>query len=53
MDSLGISVKVRNELNNIEETSSLAENLKHMFYQAYKDVHMMTRIIIKIRQIFK
>jgi hypothetical protein len=36
LESLGVSVKVRNELNNIEETSSLAENLKHTFYQAYK-----------------
>jgi flagellin-specific chaperone FliS len=36
LDSLGISVKVRNELKNIEETSSLVENLKHVFYQAYK-----------------
>jgi hypothetical protein len=35
LDSLGVSVKVRNELNNIEETSSLAKNLKHVFYQAY------------------
>ena len=36
LDSLGVGVKVRNELNNIEETSSLAENPKHVFYQAYK-----------------
>ena len=36
LESLGVSIKVRNELNNIEETSSLAENLKHTFYQAYK-----------------
>jgi len=36
LDSLGVSVEARNELNNIEETSSLAENLKHAFYQAYK-----------------
>jgi len=36
LDSLGVSVEVRNELNDIEETSSLAENLKHVFYQAYK-----------------
>jgi hypothetical protein len=39
LDSLGVSVKVRNELNNIEETSSLAENLKHVFYQAYKNAY--------------
>ena len=36
LDSLGVSVEIRNELNDIEETSSLAENLKHVFYQAYK-----------------
>jgi hypothetical protein len=36
LDSLGVSVKVWNELNNIEETSSLAKNLKYVFYQAYK-----------------
>ena len=36
LESLGVSVETRNELNNIEETSSLAENLKHTFYQAYK-----------------
>jgi hypothetical protein len=36
LDSLGVSVKVWNELNNIEETSSLAENLKYVFYQVYK-----------------
>ena len=39
LDSLGVSVKVWNELNNIEETSSLAENLKHVFYQAYKNAY--------------
>jgi hypothetical protein len=39
LDSLGVSVKVRNELNNIEETCSLAENLKHVFYQAYKNAY--------------
>lgn len=39
LNSLGVNVKLRNELNNIEETSSLVENLKHVFYQAYKDVY--------------
>ena len=39
LESLGVSVKVWNELNNIEEISSLAENLKHVFYQAYKDAY--------------
>ena len=36
LESLGVSPKVRNELNNIQETSNLAENLKQLFYQAYK-----------------
>ena len=31
LNSLGVSVKVRNELNNTEETSSLTENLKQVF----------------------
>jgi hypothetical protein len=39
LDSLGINVKVRNELNDTQETSSLAENLKQIFYQAYKDAY--------------
>jgi flagellin-specific chaperone FliS len=39
LESLGVSVKVRNELNNIQETSNLTENLKQMFYQAYKEAH--------------
>ena len=39
LDSLGVSAKVRNELNNIEETCSLAENLKHIFYQVYKNAY--------------
>jgi hypothetical protein len=36
LESLGVSVKVRNELNDTQETSNLAENLKQIFYQAYK-----------------
>ena len=28
LESLGVSVKVRNELNDTQETSNLAENLK-------------------------
>jgi hypothetical protein len=39
LESLGVSVKVRNELNDIQETSNLAENLKQVFYQAYKDAY--------------
>ena len=36
---LGVSPKVRNELNNIQETSNLTENLKQIFYQAYKSAY--------------
>jgi flagellin-specific chaperone FliS len=39
LESLGVSVKLRNDLNNIQETSNLAENLKQIFYQAYKDAY--------------
>jgi hypothetical protein len=39
LDSLGINAKVRNELIDTQETSSLAENLKQIFYQAYKDAY--------------
>jgi hypothetical protein len=39
LESLGVSVKVRNELNDTQETSNLAENLKHIFYQAYKEAY--------------
>lgn len=39
LESLGVSVKVRNELNDTQETSNLAENLKQIFYQAYKDAY--------------
>jgi hypothetical protein len=41
LESLGVSVKVKNELNpnNIQETSNLTENLKQMFYQAYKQAY--------------
>ena len=31
--------KVKNELNDIQETSNLAENLKQAFYQAYKEAY--------------
>jgi len=39
LESLGVSVKVRNELNDIQETSNLVENMKQIFYQAYKDTY--------------
>jgi hypothetical protein len=39
LESLGVSTKVKNELNDIQETSNLAENLKQAFYQAYKETY--------------
>jgi len=36
LESLGVSGKVLNELNDIQEVSELAENLKQTFYQEYK-----------------
>ena len=39
LESLGLSPKVKNELNDIQETSNLAENLKQAFYQAYKEAY--------------
>lgn len=39
LESLGVRVKVRNDLNDIRETSNLAENLKQILYQAYKDAY--------------
>jgi hypothetical protein len=39
LESLGVSVKLRNDLNDITETSNLAENLKQILYQAYKDAY--------------
>jgi hypothetical protein len=39
LESLGVSPKVKNGLNDIQETSNLAENLKQAFYQAYKEAY--------------
>jgi hypothetical protein len=39
LESLGVSPKVTNELNDIQETSNLAGNLKQAFYQAYKEAY--------------
>jgi hypothetical protein len=39
LESLGVSVKLRNDLNDVTETSNLAENLKQILYQAYKDAY--------------
>jgi hypothetical protein len=39
LESLGVRVKGINDLNDIRETSNLAENLKQILYQAYKDAY--------------
>jgi hypothetical protein len=39
LESLGVSPKVKNELNDIQETSNLVEYLKQAFYQAYKEAY--------------
>jgi hypothetical protein len=39
LESLGVSVKVRNDLNDIKETSNLVESLKQILYEAYKDAY--------------
>jgi hypothetical protein len=36
LESLGVSPKRCNELNDKQEVSNLTENLKQIFYQAYK-----------------
>jgi len=36
LESLGVSPKRCNELNNKQEVSNLTENLKQVFYQEYK-----------------
>lgn len=39
LESLGVSVKVLDDLNNIEELSDLTENLKQTYYQEYKTTY--------------
>jgi hypothetical protein len=39
LESLGVRVKVINDLNDIRETSNLAENLKLILYQSYRDAY--------------
>jgi hypothetical protein len=36
LESLGISVKKRNQLNDRQEISNLTENIKQTFFQDYK-----------------
>jgi DNA repair ATPase RecN len=39
LESLGVSPKARNELNNMQEISNLTENIKQTLYQAYKEAY--------------
>lgn len=39
LETLGISPKTRNELNDIQETGRLTENIKKVFYQTYKEAY--------------
>jgi hypothetical protein len=39
LDSLGVSINARNELNDKQETSNLVENIKHAYFKAYKDAY--------------
>ena len=39
LQSLGVSPKVYNELNDIQEVSNLTEILKQTFYQQYKTTY--------------
>jgi hypothetical protein len=40
LESLGVSPKVgSNELNDKQEVSDLADNLKQVFYQEYKTIY--------------
>jgi hypothetical protein len=39
LESLGVTPKVKNELNDMQETRNLAENLKQAFYQPYKEAY--------------
>jgi hypothetical protein len=38
LDSLGIVVKKRNELNDVKELRDLTENIKQTFIQDYKEL---------------
>lgn len=39
LESLGVTVKALNELNNVQETSGLVENIKQIFYDTYKSAY--------------
>ena len=42
LGSLGIEAPNLNELNDSYEVENLVENLKQMFYQEYKSMHVFT-----------
>ena len=39
LESLGICLKRKNELNNKDELAQLVENIKQMYYQDYKTAY--------------
>jgi hypothetical protein len=39
LESLGIQPRRKNELNDKEELASLADNIKHVYYQKYKNAY--------------
>ena len=42
LESLGLETPNLNELNDSYEVENLVENLKQMFYQEYKSMHVFT-----------
>ena len=42
LGSLGLETPNLNELNDSYEVENLVENLKQMFYQEYKSMHVFT-----------
>jgi hypothetical protein len=42
LESLGLETSKLNELNDSYEVKNLVENLKQMFYQEYKSMHVFT-----------
>ena len=42
LGSLGLEAPNLNELNDSYEVENLVENLKQMFYQEYKSMHVFT-----------
>ena len=42
LESLGLETSKLNKLNDFYEVENLVENLKQMFYQEYKSMHVFT-----------